>query len=267
MFSSNDVRHVPCGALRSMRRTDLRIPLAVAFFVALSGACGGGDDGDGVPAETATVPGPSVPQPPLPRRRTAEGEVTITDASGGETSVTLLSKVEGSSVYSGRESGFDLEMACGDTVARVDVELYFARGDRILRIERQRDRWAVDGRAAEVVPSRPTSSDAAVENDAGAGDGGDTGDAGDAGDATPPIDPELVNGLGFPAADGSREVFVTLVASGVRYDVSATIPWRASIAPATCTETKPGTGTRSSGGGGCGGGSRSGRRSSGGDWD
>jgi hypothetical protein len=246
-------------ALIVMRRPS-RTPLVLAFFIALSGACGGGGD-EGTPAEYETKPGPNIPQPPAQRSVTAEGEVEITLASGEVSTVALSSKVEGSTVFAGRESGFNLEMACGETIARVEVSLYFVRGTEVLRIERQRDRWTVDGATAEVVPSRPTAIDAGIVADGG---DGDAGDAGSDAETAPPPNPEFVNGLGFPAADGSREVVVTLVEDGVRYDIRATIPWRASIAPATCQEVKPGTGTSGSGGG-CGGGKS--RRSSGGDWD
>lgn len=250
----------------AVRRSELRIPLAVAFFIALSGACGGGDDG--TPAEYETKPGPSVPQPPAERRLDVEGEVTITPSSGEPFTISVISKVEGTTtIYNGRESGYDLVMACGDTVADVDITLYLAqtRGG-IEIIERKGDRWTIgpDRRAAEIVPSQPTSSgiDAGGE---GGSDGGDGGDAGDASVEAPPSETQLVDGVSLPATDGSREISVTLLSSRVRYDIRATIPWRASNAPASCQEVKPGTGTSGSGGG-CGGGGSS-RRSSGGDWD
>lgn len=241
-----------------------RLPLALAFFLALSGACGGDDD-TGTPAEYETLPGPAVPQAPVPRRLDAEGEVTVTALSGAVATVTLANKVSGATVYSGKESGFNLEMQCGDTVADVVVSLYFEEGSEIIRVERRDGRWTVDGRTADVVPTRPASSD-----DAGAGnDGGD--DAGDAGvadaSASPPPSTEFVNGVGLPEIDHSRKVFVTLVSNDSRYDIRATIPWRESIAPLSCTQQKPGTGTSSSNSGGCGSGSSSSRRSSGGDWD
>src|SRR5688572_8373324 len=103
----------------AMRRSRSRVPLALAVLIALSAACG--DDDEGVPAEYETVPGPNIPQPPAERRLSAEGEVTITSTSGAGTSATLLNKVEGGTVYSGRESGFNLRMACGETVADVEI--------------------------------------------------------------------------------------------------------------------------------------------------
>ena len=242
-----------------MRRYPSRIPLAFALLIGASSACGGGGDDDGVAAEYETTPGPSVPQPPAERRLTADGECVITEASGETSSATLLTDVEApSSVYNGRESGFDLEMACGATVAEVEVSLYFSRGTDILFVERNANRWTVDRRLAEVVPSQPAARDAAAEPDAG-----DVDASADA--SVPAPEAAFVNGVGFPATDGTRPVSVTLVANGVRYDIRATIPWRSSHAPATCQKLKPGTGTSGSGGG-CGGGSSS-RRSSGGDWD
>ena len=240
-----------------------RTPLALAFFIALSGACGGSDD-EGTPAEYENVPGPNVPLPPEPRRTTAEGEVTITPDAGAVVSVELSDRVGGSTVYSGKQSGFSLEMQCGDNVADVHVELYFDRGgSEILRIERTADRWTVNGRVAEIVPSRPASADAGTVD---AGDSGDAGEAGVDAGAADPSTVDLVNGVGFPQIDHSRIVFVTLVANEIRYDIRATIPWRTSTAPTTCSVQKPGTGTKSSSSGGCGSGSSS-RRSSGGDWD
>jgi hypothetical protein len=250
----------------AMRRFQSRAPLALAFFIALSGACGGDDDDAGVPSETETVPGPNVPQPPAQRSLTAEGAVEITQDTGEASSATLVTKVASGSVYAGKESGFTLRMECGQTIANVDVALYFPNGDELVIVERERDRWSVNSRTADVVPSKPQSADAGSVD---AGDAGtaDAGDVGDAAAAPPPTDPSFVNGVGLPGIDGRREVSVTLLASnGIRYDIRATIPWLASVAPATCQNTKPGTGTPGSSGGGCGGGSSS-RRSSGGDWD
>lgn len=248
-----------------MRRSSSRSPLVLAVVIALSGACGGGDDG--TPAEYETKPGPSVPQPPAQRRLSGEGEVTITPSDGQPLSATLLAKVEGTTtIYEGRESGYTLEMVCGESVADVEIVLHFSQGaGGIDLIERKKGRWTIgpDQRTAEVVPSQPTSNDG---SDAGADvDAGDADDAGDAGLGTSTPAPQLVDGVGLPAADGSRVIDVTLLSSRVRYDIRATIPWLASNAPATCQTVEPGTGTSSSGGG-CGGGSSS-RRSSGGDWD
>lgn len=249
-----------------MRPYSSRIPLALAFFLALSGACGGDDDEGGIPAEYETVPGPNIPQPPAQRSLIAEGEIDVTATTGEASSAVIVTKVASGSIYSGKESGFTLRMACGSTVAAVDVALYFPQGDEIIIVELQNDRWQVDNRSAEVVPARTTSTSTDA-GDAGDVDAGDASDAGDAGVTAPPPDPQFVNGLGFPGVDGRREVSVTLVANGVRYDVRATLPWLASNAPVSCQEVKPGTGTKGSSGGGCGSSSGSSRRSSGGDWD
>src|SRR5690606_13402661 len=99
------VGHAPCRKeAMAMRRTHVRFPLALALLIAVSGACGGGEDD--VPPEYETKPGPNVPQPPAQRSLVAEGEVTITDAGGNVESAALLTKVTASSsAYFGRESG------------------------------------------------------------------------------------------------------------------------------------------------------------------
>lgn len=237
------------------RRFQSRTSVVLAFFIALSGACGGGDDDGETPAEYETKPGPSVPEPPAQRLEAGEGEVLITPSGAGQPiTAELLAKVEGTTtIYEGRESGYRLVMECGDTIADVDITLHFTQGQGIDLIERKGGRWTIgpDKRAAEIVTTQPTS---------------DAGDAGDDAQAPEPAT-DLVDGVGLPAPDGSREVVVSLLSSGVRYDIRVTIPWLASSAPATCQVEKPGTGTKGSSGG-CGSGSKSkSRRSSGGDWD
>ena len=102
--------------------------------------------------------------------------------------------------------------------------------------------------------------------DAGSEAGSDAGDAGvDAGSPAAPSEPSFVNGLSELDTDSSREVSVTLVAAGVRYDVRGTIPWLTSTAPPNCQVLKsPGSPAK-----GCLGNSRrsGGGSSSGGDWD
>ena len=111
-------------------------------------------------------------------------------------------------------------------------------------------------------------------NDVDAGDAGadaDTDASVDSGadsSVPPAADPAFVNGVGLPGVDGRREIRITLVDDGVRYDIHATIPWLKSVAPSVCQKTTSSTtGSKSSSGGGCGSGSSSSRRSSGGDWD
>jgi hypothetical protein len=236
-----------------MRSSSTRTPLALAFFVVLSGACGGDDD-EAAPAEYASVPGPTVPQPPAQRSLSAEGAIDVTPASGQATSATLVTKVS-AGVYAGRESGYTLRMECGDTVASVDVALYFPQGDEIILVERRANRWEVDDRPADVVSMSVVDAGADAASDASA----------------PSSDPAIVNGVGLPDGEGRREIAVALRTSdGVRYEIRATVPWLASVAPATCQERQTSTATtgstsrRSSG---CGSGSSSNRRSSGGDWD
>lgn len=239
-----------------MRRSNPRIPLAVAFFIALSGACGGDDDATS--AKSEPTPGPSVPQPPANRSLSAEGEMTITLINDVD-STTLVPKVEASGLYAGRESGFNLVMTCGDTVAEVEVSLFFARGPGVYFVERRNGRWFVDNYGAEVVTSSSggdAGSDASADADAAG--------ATDASAAQP--SPDFVNGVGLPGVDGRREVRVALIADKVRYDVRATIPWRASISPAACDGNEP-VAANSGSSGGCGSGNSSSRRSSGGDWD
>lgn len=254
-----------------MRRAPSRIPLALAFFIALSGACGGDDD-EAVPAESTTEPGPSVPQPPQGRSLVAEGSVEITPATGDVATGTIATKVVSNDIYNGDESGFELHILCGQTVADVEVALYFAYERETHVVELRNDRWTVDRSVAEVVPAKPTANDvdagsgadagADAETDAGADAGADAGS--DA--AVPPTtDPSFVNGVGFPGVDGRREIKVTLAKDGVRYDIHATVPWLKSVAPNVCQKTVPGTGSKSSSGGGCGGGSS--KSSSHHDWD
>ena len=233
----------------------MRSPAVLVVAIALSGACGGDDN----PAVYETKPGPSVPQPPEQRRQDAEGEVTVTPGGVAATpfSAAIIAKVEGTTtIYNGKQSGYTLEMKCGDEIADVAITLYFSPSPGGMEIiERKAGKWTVgpDHRSAEIV----TSAD-----DAGTDAGNDASDASDASIVEPSPEPELVDGVGLPASDGSRVISVRLLQSRVRYDSRATIPWLASNAPATCEVLKPGTGTGDSG---CG--SRSGRRSSGGDWD
>lgn len=244
----------------ALRRSASRTPLALAFFIVLSGACGGDDDDRGSsdpPPAGETVPGPNVPQPPAQRNLSAEGSIAITPETGTATSSTLLETVESAGFHQGRKSGYTLEGACGTTAIDVQISLFFERGSEVLVVERRANRWTVERRSAQVVPSEPSSTVV----DAGAAD--DSGDVADA---------EVVGGVGFPDPEGRRVVVVSLLADGVRYDIRATIPWLSSNGPATCFQSKPSPNTTSSsgsgsnGGGGCGGGGGS-RRSSGGDWD
>lgn len=227
-----------------LRPSASRFPLALAVLIVLSGACGGSDDDDAPPlAEYETEPGPNVPQPPSQRDLTADGTITVTPRTGGPVTT---------SIQTGGETGFSLVMTCGATTADAKVALYVSVEGRVRLIELKSHLWYVDGRVARRVDSPSTA-------DAGAGD------AGDAGASTPP--PTYQNGVGLPDVDGRRAVFLTLDADGTRYDIDVTIPWLASVAPATCQKAKPGTSQPSSSGGGCGGNSSSSKRSSGGDWD
>ena len=251
-----------------MRRAPSRIPLALAFFIALSGACGGDDDRGEEPTEASTEPGPSVAQPPEGRSLVAEGSVEVTTDNGDAVSATVATKVVSSDIYNGKESGFALRMLCHETVPEIEVAVYFTYRGGTHIAELRNNRWSVDRSSAEIVPMKTTSNDVdAGANDAGADADTDASvDGGADAAVVPPADPSFVNGVGFPGVDGRREILVTLVAEGARYDIHATIPWLASFAPNVCQKTTTSsTGSKSSSGGGCGGGSS--RRSSGGDWD
>lgn len=252
-----------------MRRAPSRIPLVLAFFIALSGACGGDDD-EAAPEEPTTEPGPSVAQPPEGRSLVADGEVEITLKTGDVATGTVVTKVVSNDINNGKESGFELRMLCHETVPEINLTLYFTDRGTTRVVERQSNRWSVDRTIAEVVPVKATSNDvdagadagADADTDASADGGSDSGS--DAAVATP-ADPSFVNGVGFPGVDGRREVLVTLLADGTRYDIHATIPWLSSFAPNACQKSTPTSSSAASkSSGGCGGGSS---KKSSHDWD